>query len=134
MKWNQLIRKFYQIRLDFCDSYFYYIQVFYHLQHPVQNARIPPPGLHPMNIPPPGMRHLPPPINHHHPPPGVLPPGYMRMMPPHPQFLQANGHIRPPGFLYPPPGNQNQFPVSYFYYSMPIVFLIFSIYVLIHCR
>lgn len=82
-----------------------------HFQHPVQNARIPPPGLHAMNIHPAGMRHLPP-LNHHHPPTNVLPPGYMRMMPPHPQFLQSNGHIRSPGFMYPPAGSQNQFPVS----------------------
>lgn len=88
-----------------------------YLQHPIQNTRIPPPGLHPMNmnIPPPGMRHLPPPLNHHHPPPGVLPPGYLRMMPPHPQFIQANGPIRPPGFMYPTTNNQNQYPVSFSY-------------------
>ncbi|XP_060532824.1 protein PAT1 homolog 1 [Cylas formicarius] len=58
------------------------------LQHP--NARLPPPGLPPLNMPPPR-----PPLNaHHHP---MMPPGMIRMMPPHPHLMQHNG---PPGFMY----------------------------------
>lgn len=69
------------------------------------NTRLPPPGLPPMSIPPPGMR---PPMNAL---PGMLPPGMLRLMPPHPQFLQ-NGPHRPGTFMFPPGTNQNQFPVS----------------------
>lgn len=64
------------------------------LQHP--NARLPPP----MNMPPPGMRHLPP-----HPLMGtalrMIPPH----LPPHPHMMPPNGTPRPPGFLYPLPVN-----------------------------
>ncbi|XP_057670129.1 protein PAT1 homolog 1 [Diorhabda carinulata] len=72
------------------------------LQHPLPNTRLPPPGLPPMGIPPPGLR---PPLNAH---PAMLPPGMLRMIPPHPQFMQ-NGLHRPPGFLYPP---HNQYPIG----------------------
>ncbi|XP_072381677.1 uncharacterized protein [Diabrotica undecimpunctata] len=74
------------------------------LQHTLPNTRLPPPGLPPMNIPPPGLR----PLNHI----PILPPGILRPMPPHPQFMQ-NGPPRPPGFMYPPGANQNQYPIGH---------------------
>ncbi|CAG9861797.1 unnamed protein product [Phyllotreta striolata] len=70
------------------------------LQHHIQNARLPPPGLPPLTVPPPGMR---PPMNAHH-MPGMLPPGMLRLVSPHQHFMQ-NGPMRPPGFMYPPPGS-----------------------------
>ncbi|KAG5873477.1 hypothetical protein JTB14_029565 [Gonioctena quinquepunctata] len=80
------------------------------LQHQMANApRLPPPGLPPMSIPPPGLCHVGQPMSRH---PAMLPPGMLRLMPPHPQFMQANGPPRPPGFMYPPGGSQNQYPVS----------------------
>ncbi|KAJ8926194.1 hypothetical protein NQ314_021450 [Rhamnusium bicolor] len=83
--------------------------------HPIQNTRMPPPGLPPMGIPPPGLRHLPPQMNphqsHHHP---MLPPGLVRMVPPpHTQFMPTGGPPRPPGFMYPPGSSQAQFPVNH---------------------
>ncbi|CAH1118392.1 unnamed protein product [Phaedon cochleariae] len=68
------------------------------LQQSIPNTRIPPPGLPPMGIPPPGLRHL---------NPAVLPPGMLRLMPPH---LYPP---RPPGFVFPPGGHPNQFPVNH---------------------
>ncbi|KAJ8916062.1 hypothetical protein NQ315_010930 [Exocentrus adspersus] len=80
-----------------------------HPYHPMLQHNIPPPGMSPMNIPPPGLRHMPPQMNPHHP---MLPPGLLRMVPPHPQFMQANGPPRMPNFMYPRP-NPGQFPVNH---------------------
>ncbi|KAJ8956123.1 hypothetical protein NQ318_016578 [Aromia moschata] len=57
------------------------------------------------------MRHMGPHPHqpHHHP---MLPPGLLRMMPPHSQFM-ANGPQRPPGFMYPPGTNPSQFPINH---------------------
>lgn len=74
------------------------------LQHP--NTRLPPPGLPPINIPPPPLRHLPPPLNAHHP----LMPAAFRMIPPHPQLIPPNGTSRPPGFMYPMVNHPFNFP------------------------
>ncbi|KAJ8981860.1 hypothetical protein NQ317_008207 [Molorchus minor] len=90
------------------------------VQHPIQNTRLPPPGLQPMGIPPPGMRPMPPHMNHHHHP---MLPSLMRMMPPHPHFM-ANGPQRPPGFMYPPGAGQNQFPRKHFITIMTKLFSI----------
>ncbi|XP_050315635.1 protein PAT1 homolog 1 [Anthonomus grandis grandis] len=73
-----------------------YLQLAHHtpyhplLQH--SNARMPPPGLPPLNIPPPNMR-LPPSLTTPHP---MLPPGFRMIQ--HPHLMPPNGVARSPAF------------------------------------
>lgn len=75
------------------------------VQHPMQappgTGRLPP-GLPPIGIPPPHMRHLP--HMHHH----NVPPGLVRLVPPA-HFMQG-APTPPPGLIYPP---HQQFPVNH---------------------
>lgn len=71
-------------------------------QHPVPAPRLPP-GLSPIGVPHPHMRHL----HHVHP---NMPPGLVRLMPPAHHYMQGT-HTPPPGLMYPPP--PHQFPVNH---------------------